>query len=311
MKKLFIIGNGFDVSHKLPTRYSDFQDYLKENYPDASEEYLIVPESFTMPDGDEKYDDDEVVGFLLKIITETEATGEAWSDLENTLGELDFDECFDNWYADDDDDDADDDDNDWNEAYGNEDIASNISGAVRMIKEYFSDWIETIDIYGIERKTKFYHLIDENNDLFLTFNYTETLEEIYGAKNVYHIHGKQGGKLVFGHGNNMDNYDDYMNRNIGSENHLSELQIALKKDTETFINHNKSLFKELGAVDEIYSYGFSFSDVDMIYIKEICRLSSTENIVWFIHDYDSDKFDAFKEKINNCGFKGTVEMFTV
>ena len=305
MKKLFIIGNGFDVAHKLPTKYSDFQDYLMENYPEASDEYLVVPESFMMPDGDERYNDDEVVGFLLKIITETEATGEAWSDLENTLGRLDFDECFDDWNTDDDD------DNEWHKVYRNEDTAANVSGAVKMIKEYFSDWIETIDIFDIERKTKFYHLINHNNDLFLTFNYTETIEEVYEAKNVYHIHGKQGGKLVFGHGNDMDNYDEYMNRNIGSENHLSELQATLKKDTQTVINQNKALFKAFGAVDEIYSYGFSFSDVDLVYIKEICSTSPTENIVWYINDYDSAKFDVFKEKIIDCGFNGKFDMFTV
>ncbi|WMM26039.1 bacteriophage abortive infection AbiH family protein [Tissierella sp. MB52-C2] len=304
MKKLFIIGNGFDVAHKLPTKYSDFQDYLMENYPEASDECLVVPESFMMPDGDERYNDDEVVGFLLKIITETEATGEAWGDLENTLGRLDFDECFDDWNDDDD-------DNKWHKANRNEYTAANISGAVKMIKEYFSDWIETIDIYDTELKIKFYHLIDNNIDLFLTFNYTETLEEIYEAKNVYHIHGKQGSKVVFGHGNNMDNYDEYMNRNIGSENHLSELQAALKKDTQTVINQNKSLFKELGEVDEIYSYGFSFSDVDIVYIKEICNASPTENIVWYIHDYNSAKFDVLKEKIIDCGFKGKFDMFTV
>lgn len=305
MKKLFIIGNGFDVAHKLPTRYSDFQDYLIENYPEASDEYLVVPESFLMPDGDERYNNDDVVGFLLKIITETEATGEAWSDLENTLGRLDFDECFDNWNTDDDD------DNEWHKVYRNEDTAANISGAVKMIKEYFTDWIETIDIFDTERKTKFYHLIDYNNDLFLTFNYTETLEEVYEAKNVYHIHGKQGDKLVFGHGNDMDNYDEYMNRNIGSENHLSELRATLKKDTQTVINQNKALFKALGAVDEIYSYGFSFSDVDLVYIKEICSTSPTENIVWYINDYDSAKFDVFKEKIIDCGFNGKFDMVTV
>ncbi len=305
MKKLFIIGNGFDVAHKLQTKYSDFQNYLMENYPEASDENLIVPESFMMPDGDERYNDDEVVGFLLKIITETEATGEAWSDLENTLGRLDFDECFDDWSDDDQD------DNEWHEVYRNEDIAANVCGAVKMIKEYFSDWIETIDIFDTERNTKFYHLIDPNNDLFLTFNYTATLEEVYEAKNVYHIHGKQGGKLVFGHGNDMDNYDEHINRYIGSENSLSELQAALKKDTQTVINQRKSLFKEFGAVDEIYSYGFSFSDVDLVYIKEICSACPTENIVWFINDYDSAKLDIFKQKIVDCGFKGKFGMFSV
>lgn len=106
MKKLFIIGNGFDVAHKLPTKYSDFQDYLEENYPEASDEWLTVPESIMMPDGDERYDDAEVVGFLLKIVTEAEGTGDKWSNLENTLGLLDFDDCFDDW-------DDDEDDNEW------------------------------------------------------------------------------------------------------------------------------------------------------------------------------------------------------
>lgn len=303
MRKLFIIGNGFDIAHNLPTKYSDFQNYLMENYPGTTGDYLVVPESFIMPDGEEKYNDDEVVGFLLKIITETEATGEAWSDLENTLGLLDFDECFDNWDTSD--------DNEWRMVYNNEDTAANVSGAVKMIKKYFSDWIETIDISDTEKKTKFYSLIDPTNDLFLTFNYTETLEEIYDAKNVYHIHGKQGDQLIFGHGNSIDNYDEYINKNIGAEIYLSELYATLKKDTQTVINQNKALFKVFASVDEIYTHGFSFSDVDLVYIKEICSISSTQNIVWYINYYDSVKFDEFKQKIIDCGFKGKFDIYTV
>ncbi len=157
----------------------------------------------------------------------------------------------------------------------------------------------------------FKNLIDSNNDLFLTFNYTETLEKIYKAKNVYHIHGKQGGNLVFGHGNDTDYCDEYMSKNIGSEVYLSELDRYLKKDTETVIRENKSLFKSFDVVDEIYSYGFSFSDVDMVYIEEICNVISTEDIVWYIHDYDKCKFEIFKEKIRKCGFNGRFEMFTI
>ncbi len=85
----------------------------------------------------------------------------------------------------------------------------------------------------------------------------------------------------------------------------------MKKDTQAVINQNKALFKVFGEVDEIYSYGFSFSDVDLVYIKEICSTSSTENIVWYINNYDSTKFDIFKEKIIECGFNGKFDMFTV
>lgn len=304
MKKLFIIGNGFDIAHQLPTRYSDFQKYLIENYPEASDEFLVVPEACIMPDGEERYKDNEVVGFLLKIITESEATGEAWSDLEETLGHLEFDECFDdwNWYED---------DNEWHEVYRNEDIAANVYGAVKMIKEYFADWIETIEIWNAEPITNFCRLIDSDNDFFLTFNYTETLEYLYNVKKVYHIHGKQGGELVIGHGNNTDIFDDYMKKHIGSENHLSELHAVLRKDTQSIINQNKNLFKEIGKVDAIYSYGFSFSDVDMVYIKELCTVSGTENMIWYINDYDRDNFETITKKLSDSGFKGRTEIFEV
>ncbi|HBA68893.1 MAG TPA: hypothetical protein DCZ40_05990, partial [Lachnospiraceae bacterium] len=303
--KLFVIGNGFDIAHGLPTKYSDFQNYLLENYPEASDDCLVVPESFIMPDGEESYNDIEVVSFLLKIITESEATGEAWSDLENTLGKLNLDGCFDDWNL------YDNDDNEWHEVYRNEDIAANVCGAVQMIKKYFSNWVETIDVFKAKTKTNFSRLIEPDKDFFLTFNYTETLEHLYGVKNIFHIHGKQGGKLVFGHGNNIDYYDKYMDSHVGSESYLSELQLALKKDTQSIIKQNKKLFKEIGKVGQIYSYGFSFSEVDMVYIRELCKESKTENMVWYFNSYDKDKFEIFKEELVKCGFKGKFDIFTI
>lgn len=35
MGALFIIGNGFDLAHSLPTKYQDFRSVLLENYPYA------------------------------------------------------------------------------------------------------------------------------------------------------------------------------------------------------------------------------------------------------------------------------------
>lgn len=304
MKKLFIVGNGFDIDHGLDTKYSDFQRYLIENYPNASCDNSVVPDSFLMPDGDEGYNDDDVVGFLLKIITEAEATGEAWNDLENSLGRMDFDDYFDDWFEDED-------DNEWHQIYRNEDTAAAISNAVKRIKNYFSDWIETIEIFDARKKIKFFRLIDRNNDLFLTFNYTETLELIYDVKNIFHIHGKQGDDLIFGHGNETSNFDRYMSSYIGSENHLSELQDFLRKDTRTVISQNRKLFKMIGKVDEIYSYGFSFSDVDLVYIKEMCSLSPTENIVWYINMYDISKLGSFMKRIVDYGFKGKFKIFEI
>lgn len=302
MKKLFIIGNGFDIDHDLPTRYSHFQKYLMKTYPEASEEILVIPQSFIMPDGGVSYNDVEVVSFLLYLISEAEGWGKKWSNIEDALGKLDYGECFD--------DDFTKGDNEWHEVYRNSDIAQDISGAVRGIKKYFSNWINTIDLSRTEQKKKFRRLINPREDLFLTFNYTETLEKVYEAKNVYHIHGKQGEPLVFGHGNEEDDYDKYITRYIGSENYLSGLQMSLKKDTQTVINQYKPLFKMFGAVDEIYSYGFSFSDVDLVYIKEICHSSPTQGIVWYINDFNN-KFEIYKENIMGCGFKGKFRKFSM
>lgn len=305
MKRLFIIGNGFDISHKLKTKYSDFQYYLQENYPSAFFDEVLIPESRITPDGDLYYNDDEVVGFLSKIISYAENEGEAWSDLENTLGKLDYEDFFDSYQY------EEDDDNEWHKVYRNEDIASDIRGAVIMIKKYFSAWIKEIDISNAKPIVTFKALIDNENDLFLTFNYTKILEKLYGAKNVFHIHGQQGGELIFGHGNSENSYDYYINKYTGSENYMSKLQDELKKDTSKVIQQNKDLFKKLGLVDEIYTYGFSFSEVDLVYIKEICSLSSTKNIRWYLNDYDSSKFEEFRNKIKKCGFKGEFDSFSI
>ena len=33
MSTLFIIGNGFDIAHGIPSRYSDFRQFILEKYP--------------------------------------------------------------------------------------------------------------------------------------------------------------------------------------------------------------------------------------------------------------------------------------
>ena len=79
MKKLFIIGNGFDREHDLPTSYWDFRKYVLTLYPDA-ESYYFVPESMLMPKGNEEYDEEEVAGYIVNIIDSCRDGW--WSELE-------------------------------------------------------------------------------------------------------------------------------------------------------------------------------------------------------------------------------------
>ena len=75
--KLFIIGNGFDIGHSLPTRYWDFRTYLENRYPDFlyafEERYYLYPK---MPD--------EKKAELL------------WNELETNLANIDEDVIIEN-----------------------------------------------------------------------------------------------------------------------------------------------------------------------------------------------------------------------
>jgi len=65
-KKLYIIGNGFDCFHDLPTEYVHFHRFLKKNFPDLEEQ---LNQYF-----DFKVNKDKL-----------------WSDFETDLGTFNFD----------------------------------------------------------------------------------------------------------------------------------------------------------------------------------------------------------------------------
>ncbi|MBS3949779.1 MAG: bacteriophage abortive infection AbiH family protein [Peptococcaceae bacterium] len=314
MASLFIIGNGFDLAHELRTSYEDFRLYLLSQYPDASADEFIVPEGSLMPDGGIGYDDDEVVGFLLSFLSSAESKGDRWSDLENTLGTLDYGWCFDDLPEMLD---RDGDRNMWHEVHNNEDRAEDLVIPMLRIADLFSDWINTIDISTVKPRSRFVRLIDMEQDHFLSFNYTETLEKVYGVERVSHIHGKQGEKLVFGHGNDTDYYESYMSRHTGAESALQRIQESLKKNTAKAIRDHRSFFRKLAAspIDRIYSYGFSYSEVDRVYIGEICSCMSTGPITWYLHRRDRepsgfvDRRRQYEMVIRSLGFSGKFAVY--
>ncbi|MCF1627477.1 bacteriophage abortive infection AbiH family protein [Tetragenococcus koreensis] len=307
MSNLFIIGNGFDISHGLPTSYRDFRDYLVTNYPKARYEATIVPEGKPTPDGDFYFDKDEVVGFVIYIIDQVE--GEDWKDLEEALGHLDFADYFDN-FAQDYDEYS---DYEWKEVANNEDLANSFVIPTSKIKELFSEWINTIDL-DVTYKKKDLTILFEDETQVLSFNYTKTIEQVYGIEDVCHIHGIQGEELFFGHGDKTERSEEYMQKYIGAESALSDIDKQLEKDTETALYDNQPFFAELSGknIKKMYSYGFSFSKVDEIYLEEIFTYVDTKNIVWYFNDYDSEeKIKKYENKLKNLGFKGRFSTFHV
>ena len=187
MSSLFIIGNGFDRAHGLKTSYEDFHQYLLSAYPNAAQSYY-VPKFVTDGDGEEvAVDEEDVVGFIENVLYNVE--GDKWSDLESSIGKIEFEN-----YIDDYENDEEDDDDLYHEEQFNESWANSLISPILSIPDYFKQWISTIEYNDVKCKNDFVKLI-KSDDLFLSFNYTITLEYLYRVKDVCHIHGVQGGKL--------------------------------------------------------------------------------------------------------------------
>ena len=85
MKTLFIIGNGFDCyGHNMNTQYIDFRNFLVNRYPKYNKDFGGILQETLMPDGDEVYDMNEVVGSLIRTIDECSLKD--WKNLEECLG---------------------------------------------------------------------------------------------------------------------------------------------------------------------------------------------------------------------------------
>lgn len=268
------------------------------------------PEFIELPNGGIEYKKDEVVKFLIYIIDQVDNNkNKKWSELEKYLGILNFTDFF---IDPSDFLDKDGDQDYWVNAMRNEDISSNLIIPTFKIQQFFIEWIQSIDINNAKFKPKFNELIN-NSSLFLSFNYTQTVEEVYSVDNnhICYIHGNRYGKIYFGHGNKIDNSDSYMINNLGSENNLSKIDKLLLKDTENILQNNIEFFSLLKDVEEIYSYGFSYGDVDDIYIEAIVNNINSEKVTWYLHDYDKEKHNIYINKIKSLSFKGNVKSFYI
>lgn len=309
MKNLFIIGNGFDVAHGLKTTYDHFRDYLINEHPGIKTDELIVPQATHQPNGGVFYEREEILSFVLYLIDEAENNTEQWKNVEAALGRLNFSQVLD-WvepYFD-----RNGEENSFKTAINHEDAVSELISPTLKIKELFPEWINTISFDNLLPKKNFQMLIAPQ-DLFLNFNYTETLEIIYNIpeKQVCHIHGKQKEDIFFGHGDNKVQSEECIRHHIGSEGGLTLIDSKLRKRTDIALEQNSEFFSKLcdGDIKKIYSFGFSFSDVDQIYLREICNLVDTDFVVWLFNDFDACNHEKYKQILMSCGYRGSFDKF--
>lgn len=167
MTRLFIIGNGFDLSHNLPTRYD----------PDFKE----IAESYERP-----YD-------FWDLYQSREA--DIWADFENLLAHPDFNNLEEIFYGFEPDY-LSDRESDRDSIITQVDIYGNLEKALYT----FANKADA-KVPFTKHKSEFSDLFSQGG-LFLSFNYTHTLETVYGIPNnrVLHIHGEVGqNNLIIGY----------------------------------------------------------------------------------------------------------------
>ena len=87
MSKLIIIGNGFDLAHKIPTSYNDFRKYLIANYPGAyknKDRIIDIGDIYNF----------NLISVELLLYAIDHANGEDWSNFESSLSSINFQDKF-------------------------------------------------------------------------------------------------------------------------------------------------------------------------------------------------------------------------
>ena len=85
MSLLFIIGNGFDIAHGIPTRYSDFREFILKIYPKAEKNSKKV---VSLEYLNRKTPEEIAAEFL--ICAMDVACGKTWADFEDALSRIHF-----------------------------------------------------------------------------------------------------------------------------------------------------------------------------------------------------------------------------
>mgnify|MGYP000285100304 CR=1 FL=1 len=284
---LFIIGNGFDLAHGLKTKYEHFREYLEES--DG-----IFLESL-----------EEMYGYSIGSSKEL-IKNYLWQDFEGNLSDIDEISIIEQG-----------EDIDlgleWEDIGVEDTLNIHWESKYRFIKElneYVMKWIKGINI-DVQKKTDFI----SSEDLFITFNYTLLLEDVYGIDkyNILHIHGsidEDDILPVMGHGNKdkiiemreiaKSFREKFKEKQSSIYNAIANYYEITLKDVNSHILNNDSFFRRLIDVNSISIIGHSLGNVDMPYFREIYNHVS-EDTIWNIYYYSEDSIIGYREKILSIG----------
>jgi len=285
-KTLYVIGNGFDLRHGIPSSLWHFKEFLRATdsniYRDV-EEYLPV-------------DDD-------------------WCDLETALACLDADMLINNHghfmssYG----------DEDWSDA-GHHDFQYEVEQVVirlsKGLRNQFGLWIRQLPIPSCASAPNRLTTLDPQG-IFLSFNYTNTLSRVYGVEpeRVLHIHGSAETRcddLILGHAwepgtrpslNERADIAEIDTRLMEANSIIDDYFFATFKPSQTLIAKHRFVFEELSEVKQVVNLGHSLSQVDAAYFQALFLQKSVAAAQWVIACRCEDEWDEKSHNLERIGIR--------
>lgn len=271
---LYILGNGFDLAHQMPTNYEDFHLWLLKN-------------------GNESF-----VRRLESLYPCVKNNIGKWSDLEEALGKVtlkeavDYDRNFRDCSLRQND--------EWKYQCG-----YNLKNVVDVLPHMLKKWAQSI---LLDRCLPQFQLCSQAH--FLSFNYTRTLESIYGVQEVFHIHETAINQrpLVVGYGDAIFEEDDYISEDKYVNTQIIKNVLShCRKPVDVILQEPQTLqwLDSLTNVEGVVVYGHSCAMVDEPYFNTIANCIKT-NACWDFYVYD-DKNNAYIDSFAKAIKKGSQQ----
>ena len=256
---LYIIGNGFDKHHNIPSGYHDYRQWLEDNELWDVLETIDNLFGYTDDDWWSHFEDNLASVETLKIASE-----EAIQNYPNFASDSFRD-------------------SDWYDAELS--VERKMMDAYNNIVRSFNNWAVKLPDGDLTKKIRI-----EKDSVFLTFNYSHTLENLYGIRpdNILHIHGEAGvdEELILGHGLTYSDIEKRMGERVDEGDYvLQQAKDAAvssvashKKDVEQIIEKHKQWFDNLRHITYIQILGHSLGDVDLPYFNKIFESCNKDNV---------------------------------
>jgi Bacteriophage abortive infection AbiH len=283
-RRLYVIGNGFDLHHGIPSKYGDFREFIEERDSD-----------------------------LLRAVDEYLPAGDDWSRLEQALAEIDVDhvvedlEQFAPSYG----------AEDWSDS-GHHDFQYEVRRLVECLsielRQQFGQWIRKVPIPTPATTPCRLQTLDPTA-FFLTFNYTPTLQDLYGVPDarILHIHGSANlpdSDLVLGHAWNPQQRPSLNDRSDIAEMDPRLLEVNAIIDSyfsDTFkpsarlVEEHRPFFEQLKDVEQIEVLGHSVSAADQPYYRALLALSGLAAARWRVTRFPESDFQTLPARLLKLG----------